>query len=200
MKGFKLRLSLSMLRIGAMTALVFCGPISSGAQQLDPTARHIQAYHQQLMPTLEHAGRLSVRECSQRFTPAITSAFDFATMTRLAAGPAWNSFSGAQQSAVREAFTRFLIADYASEVSDYSGKSAVVDPQTGPEPRGGGELAKTKLFQTGGQTVTVNYLVRSGRVIDIYLNSTISDLAIRRDEFASIIAPRGANALIKTAA
>jgi phospholipid transport system substrate-binding protein len=40
-------------------------------------------------------------------------------------------------------------------------------------------------------------LVRGERVIDIYLNGTISDLALRRDEFASIIASGGVDALIK---
>jgi phospholipid transport system substrate-binding protein len=40
-------------------------------------------------------------------------------------------------------------------------------------------------------------LVRGGRVIDVYLNGTISDLATRRDEFASIIASGGADGLIK---
>jgi phospholipid transport system substrate-binding protein len=34
-------------------------------------------------------------------------------------------------------------------------------------------------------------------VVDIYLNGTISDLALRRDEFASIIASGGADGLIK---
>jgi phospholipid transport system substrate-binding protein len=54
-----------------------------------------------------------------------------------------------------------------------------------------------RLVQPGGRTVNINYLVRSERVIDIYLNGTISDLATRRDEFASIIATGGADALIK---
>jgi phospholipid transport system substrate-binding protein len=72
-----------------------------------------------------------------------------------------------------------------------------VDPQTTPEARGGGEIVKTKLLQPGGRTVNINYLVRGGRVIDIYLNGTVSDLALRRDEFASIIASGGADALIK---
>jgi hypothetical protein len=40
-------------------------------------------------------------------------------------------------------------------------------------------------------------LVRGGRVIDVYLNGTISDLATRRDEFASIISSGGADGLIK---
>ena len=34
-------------------------------------------------------------------------------------------------------------------------------------------------------------------MIDVYFNGTISDLATRRDEFASIIASGGANGLIK---
>lgn len=149
------------------------------------------------MPTIREAGRLSVLERDRRFTPAITSAFDLATMTRLAVGPAWTTFSASQQTAVREAFARFLIADYASQVTDYSGESFVVEPKTVPEPRGGGEIVKTKLLQPGGRTVTINYLVRGGRVIDIYLNGTISDLATRRDEFSSILASGGADALIK---
>ena len=116
-------------------------------------------------------------------------------MAKLATGPAWSSFSGGQQAEVREAFTRFLIADYASEVSDYSGESFVVEPAESPESRGGGQIVKTKLLQPGGRTVTINYLVRGGRVIDVYLNGTVSDLATRRDEFASILAGGGAPTL-----
>jgi phospholipid transport system substrate-binding protein len=198
MNRFKLRLNLSTLWFAALMAVVLCSPAPSRAQQFDAAARHIQSYYQQLMPTLRQAGQLSVRERDQRFGPAITSAFDLGTMTRLATGPAWSSFSGAQQAAVREAFTRFLVADYASEVTDYSGESFVVDPQTSPESRGGGELVKTKLIQPGGRTVQINYLVRGGRVIDVYLNGTVSDLATRRDEFASILAGGGgADALVK---
>jgi phospholipid transport system substrate-binding protein len=198
MNRFKLRLSPSTPWIAALMALLLFGPVPSQAQRLDAAAGRIQAYYQQLMPTLRQAGQLSVRERNQRFTPAIASAFDFGTMARLATGPAWSSFSGAQQAAVREAFTRFLIADYASEVTDYSGQSFVVDPATSPESRGGGELVKTQLIQPGGRTVQINYLVRGGRVVDVYLNGTVSDLATRRDEFASILAGGGgADALVK---
>jgi phospholipid transport system substrate-binding protein len=83
-------------------------------------------------------------------------------------------------------------------VSDYSGESFVIDLQTSPESRGGGEIVKTKLLQPGGRTVQINYLVRGGRVIDVYFNGTVSDLAARHDEFASILARSGADALVKT--
>jgi phospholipid transport system substrate-binding protein len=196
MIDFKLRLRPSILTL-IVVAVVPFGAMRLWAQSLSPAAMHIQSYYQQLMPTIQQAGRLSVRERDRRFTPAITSAFDLATMTRLAVGPAWSTFSAGQQSAVREAFAQFIIADYASQVTDYSGESFVVEPKTVPEPRGGGEIVKTKLLQPGGRTVTINYLVRGGRVVDVYLNGTISDLATRRDEFASIIASGGADALVK---
>ena len=197
MKRFPFRLSLSAPLIAAMLALLSLSAFTSPAEA--QASRRIEAYYSQLMPTLKAAGSLSVGERDRRFGPAIRSAFDIGTMARLATGPAWSKFSGAQQAAVREAFARFLVAEYAHQVSDYSGESFVVDPQTSPEARGGGEIVKTKLLQPGGRTVQINYLVRGGRVIDVYLNGTISDLATRRDEFASILAGGGgADALVKT--
>lgn len=181
----------------AAIAMLALGAVPLLAQSLSPAARRIQSYYQELLPTIQKAGSLSVRERDRRFWPAITSAFDLATMTRLAVGPAWSSFTPAQQSAVREAFAHFLVADYASQVSEYSGESFVVEPQTSPS-QGGGEIVRTKIVQSGGRTVTINYLVRGGRVIDVYLNGTVSDLATRRDEFASILASGGgADALVK---
>src|SRR6476646_783857 len=143
MREFKLRPSLLIPTAVMMVAALFI-PSPLQAQSSSPAVAHIQSYYQQLMPTIQQAGRLSVRERDRRFTPAISSAFDLATMTRLAVGPSWSSFSGAQQAAIREGFARFIIADYAHQVSDYSGESFVVDPQTSPESRGGGELVKTK--------------------------------------------------------
>jgi phospholipid transport system substrate-binding protein len=183
--------------IAVLTALVLLGSLPLQAQAPSAAAAHIETYYQELMPTIRQAGRLTVRERDKLFAPAITTAFDLPTMTRLAVGPPWKSFSPAQQAAVREAFSRFIVADYASQIKNYSGESFVVDPQTSPESRGGGEIVKTRLLQPGGRTVNINYLVRGGRVIDVYLNGTISDLATRRDEFSSIIASGGADGLIK---
>jgi phospholipid transport system substrate-binding protein len=196
MRDFKIALSLSTISIAVVTTVAL-GMIPSRAQTPSAAAAHIQTYYQELMPTIQQAGRLSVRERDKRFGPAITSAFDLATMTRLAVGAPWKDFSAAQRAAVQEAFTRFIVAEYASQINDYSGESFVVDPQTSPETRGGGEIVKTRLLQPSGRTVSINYLVRGGRVIDVYLKGTISDLATRRDEFASVIASGGADGLIK---
>jgi len=196
MKYFKRAGSLATIGMAVVLAMAVLSSLPLSAQTPGAAAAHIQDYYQQLMPTIRQAGQLSVRERDKRFAPAITAAFDLATMTRLAVGPAWKSFTPAQQTAAQEAFTRFIVADYASQIKDYSGESFVVDPQTSPEARGGGEIVKTRILQPSGRIVNINYLVRGGRVIDVYLNGTISDLATRRDEFASIIASGGAEGLI----
>jgi phospholipid transport system substrate-binding protein len=197
MKEFDLRLNPATTRALAVVGMVLLGLLPLGAQTPSAAVAKIQTYYQQLMPTIQQAARLSVRERDRRFTPVFAAVFDMPTMTRLAVGPAWKTFSAEQQAAVRDAFARFIVADYASQIKDYSGESFVVDPQSTAESRGGGEIVKTKLLQPGGRTVNINYLVRGERVIDIYLNGTISDLATRRDEFASIIASGGADGLIK---
>jgi phospholipid transport system substrate-binding protein len=198
MNGFKFRVGLSTRVVAALLTLLL-GAIASQAEDLTPAARRIESYYQQLLPTIKLAGQLTVQERDRRFGPAIISAFDLGTMTRLAAGPAWSSFTAAEQTAVREAFTRFLVADYASQINDYSGESFVVEPDTSQESRGGGEVVKSKILQPGGRTVQINYLVRGGRIVDVYFNGTVSDLATRRDEFASILAGGGgAGALVET--
>jgi phospholipid transport system substrate-binding protein len=197
MKDSKPVLRRSIIGTAIIATMVMLCSLPARAQTSNAAAAHIQAYYQKLMPTIEQAGRLTVQERYKRFLPAITGSFDLATMTRLAVGPPWKSFSAAQQAAVREAFTHFIVADYASQIKDYSGERFVVDPQTAPASRAGGEIVKTKLLQSSGRTVIINYLVRGGRVIDVYLNGTISDLATRRDEFSSIIASGGADGLIK---
>jgi phospholipid transport system substrate-binding protein len=196
MQNFDFSAKFLISRLTVVAALFVSLPL--WAQTPSAAVTKIQTYYQQLMPTIQQAGRLSVRERDRRFAPVITAVFDIPTMTRLAVGPAWKTFSPEQQAAVRDAFARFIVADYAAQIKDYSGESFVVDPQPVAETRGGGEIVKTRLLQPGGRTVNINYLVRGERVVDIYLNGTISDLATRRDEFASIIAAGGgADALIK---
>src|SRR5262249_32494906 len=159
MKEFKLGLRLSMVGIVGATVMVVLGALPVRGQTPNAASARIEKYYEELMPTIRQAARLTVRERDKRFAPAITTAFDLPTVTRPAVGPPWRSFSPAQQEAVREAFTRFIVADYASQIDDYSGEKFVVEPQTVPETRGGGEIVKTRLLQASGRTVTINYLV-----------------------------------------
>lgn len=168
----------------AALALALCGAATSPARAMDAAAQRIETYYKTLLPAVAGASGLGVAQRAQRITPAIFSAFDIAGMTRIAVGPAWSRFSEAERSATIEAFGKFIVADYANQLGDYSGEAYKVDPNV--ERRGGDQIVKTWLG-----TTAINYLVRGARIIDIYANGTVSELATRRAEFTSILASNG---------
>jgi phospholipid transport system substrate-binding protein len=168
----------------AAVAVAACGLAPSLAQATDPAAQRIETYYATLLPAVNAARGLGVAERARRIAPAILGAFDIAAMTRLAVGPAWSDFSGSQRSETIDAFGKFIVADYANQLGDYSGEGYTVDANV--EQRGGDQIVKTRLGST-----EIDYLVRGARIIDIYANGTVSELAARRAEFSSILASSG---------
>jgi phospholipid transport system substrate-binding protein len=61
-------------------------------------------------------------------------------------------------------------------------------------------LVRTKLSDPNGEDVTLDYRMREvgGRwkIIDIYLTGTVSELALRRSEYSSLIKREGFKALL----
>ena len=178
---------------GTLAVLGFAavGYSPAWAEAMDPASRRIESYYSTLLPIVTAASGLGVGERARRISPAVLGVFDVGTMTRLAVGPDWSRFSGAERSQAIDAFGKFIVADYASQLGDYSGQSYKVDPDV--EIRGGDRVVKTQLGAT-----TINYLVRGARIVDVYANGTVSELATRRSEFSSILASNGgAEGLIK---
>ncbi|TNE56516.1 MAG: hypothetical protein EP340_11530 [Alphaproteobacteria bacterium] len=64
----------------------------------------------------------------------------------------------------------------------------------------GTKLVKTRILRAEDEDVKLNYLTADReevwRVVDIYLNSTISEVAMRRSEYSAIVAAQGFDGLI----
>ena len=89
-------------------------------------------------------------------------------------------------------------ATYANRFDGFSGERFEV-LQTADQPNGD-KIVKTRIVQSDGEAVQLNYLMRNTggawKIIDVYLNGTISELASRRAEFGSILKSGGPNALV----
>jgi phospholipid transport system substrate-binding protein len=61
---------------------------------------------------------------------------------------------------------------------------------------------KTRIIQSNGKGVPLDYLMRNSgggwKIVDVYLDGTISELASRRAEFSSILKSGGPDALISS--
>lgn len=184
------------LALGLPAVLAF----GAQAQTSDPAVARIRAFYDVLLGVMKQADKLGLRGRYDKLAPAIRDTYDLAAMTRIAVGAEWNALPQDQRTALIEAFSRMTIATYANRFDGYSGERFEVQPA--PETRTTGRVVHTRLVQSNGEPVLLDYLMRGSgnewKVVDVYLTGAISELATRRAEFATILKSGGAPALVKS--
>jgi phospholipid transport system substrate-binding protein len=142
--------------------------------------------------TLGYEGRY------KKLEPALVEVYDFTEMARVTTGRYWRSFTDDQKQQVVAAFRDLSIATYAARFDGSSGERFEI---LGEEPAPAGNLrVNNQIVPANGEPIRVDYLLRQDggqwRVIDVYLKSSVSELAVRRDEFAKVLAKSGFDGLI----
>jgi phospholipid transport system substrate-binding protein len=187
----------TMLAAGAAFA-VSLSALDTRAAAATP-ATTLTSFYDVLLSVMKEGQKLGFDGRRQKLAPAVMRAFDLSLMTRLVVGLQWPSLPADEQRQLVAAFTEFSVATYASQFDDFSGERFEVDPKPAPAP-GGDVIVKTKLVQSSGEPVQLDYLLRQEqgdwRIIDVYLQGTISQLAARRSEFSAILRDQGASGLI----
>lgn len=134
----------------------------------------------------------------EKLEPALVEAYDFTEMARVTTGRYWRSFTDDQKQRVVAAFRDLSIATYASRFDGSNGERFEL---LGEEPAPAGNLrVNSQIVPASGEPTRVDYLLRQNggqwRVIDVRLKSSVSELAVRRDEFTRILANSGVDGLI----
>ena len=168
------------------------------AESSDPAASRITSFYGSLLDTMKQAKQLGVKGRYEKLSPVLAKTYDLASMSKLAVGPSWSALTPQQQAAIVNAFTRMTIATYASRFDGFSGEQFQI-LETSDRPNGD-KIVKTQIVKSDGDTVPLNYLMRKSgadwKIVDIYLDGTISELANRRAEFGSILKSGGPDALV----
>jgi phospholipid transport system substrate-binding protein len=188
----------SLIALGGLAALA----LPRAARAADPGASPvsvIRKFYDVLLGAMKDGPRIGFAGRRDRLAPVVSQTFDFPLMTRLMVGPQWATLSAAQQQQLTAAFGSFSIATYANRFDDYSGER--FDTEDQPFMAANGDaIVKSKLVPQNGDIVELDYLMRGGsnrwQVIDVYLSSTVSELATRRSEFASVLRRDGPDALV----
>lgn len=185
--------------LGALPGAVAATALGA-ADEASLVTAPIRAFYDALLDVMRRARALGVHGRYDALAPVIRATFDLAAMTRISVGPRWNAIPPEQQAALIDGFTRMTIATYASRFDGYSGERFEVDPAV--ETRKTGSVVHTRLVQSNGEPIAINYLMRHSapgwKVVDVYLTGTISELATRRSEFNAILDAGGPMKLIDT--
>ena len=171
-------------------------PAQQAASASDPQAV-AQGFYEALLSTMRDGRSLGQSGRYARLAPIVSRTFDLAFMARLAVGPSWATLAPAQQQRLTEAFGNYVSATYADRFDSYSGEQLEV---TGERPYGLDVMVQTKIVKSNGETTSLDYLMRQNRgawqISDVYLDGTISQLALQRSEFNAILRREGVDGLV----
>ncbi|HVJ78042.1 MAG TPA: ABC transporter substrate-binding protein [Hyphomicrobium sp.] len=174
-----------------------CVPVITPAYAVGTPDQAIDVLNAKLLATMKQAQALGVQGRYQALQPILSKTYDIPSMTRMAVGPTWDTLQPGQKAALTDAFSRMMIATYAKRFDGFSGETFKITEITN---RASDKMVKTQIIQSNGKPVPINYLMRKSgpdwKVVDVYLDGTISELASRRAEFSSILRSSGPDALI----
>ena len=187
------RTALSLL-IALFVALA-ASDVRAADAPADPAARQIELFYAALIDTMKNGRELGIQGRYRQLAPVAEDVFDLGAMTRLTVGPAWSTMSETDHKAVTDAFGRLMLSNYAKNFKSFGGEQFVVDPMV--KMRNEDKIVESKLVRSGGRsTVPFNYRMHlvgdKWKIIDVYLNGYVSQVALRRADFSSTVASSGA--------
>ena len=198
-------------RAFARLALVLLTALASSPASADPAAPSpdvaapaspsaaIDALHASLLDVMKNAVSLGYAGREQKLRTVIPKYFDVDEMARQSlGGQLWKSASEEAKKRYLETFERFMVANYAGRFDGYSGQSFETLGEV-PGPRDT-VIVKSRLIDPTDKNVDLNYRMHqvggTWKVVDVYLDGSVSELALRRSEFVSIVKRQNLDALL----
>ena len=186
------------LRITATVVLCLClVHLPAGATGIEPleVVVRLQA---SLLQAMKNAEELGYQGRFNQLEPVVTSSHDLSFVARLAVGKYWKTFDDEQKVRFVSIFHKLSISTYADRFDGYAGEQFTVVSQK-QRPRGK-MLVETLLTKSDGEELHFNYLLRQvddhWRIINIMVDG-VSDLALKRAEYTSLVKKEGFAALIR---
>lgn len=173
-------------------------PPASVAPAASSPVPTIEAFHAGLLAIMKDAKALGFQGRIDKLEPLMGRTFDLEFMASKTVGRHWATLSPADQKRWAETFTRFTTANYAGRFTGFTGEQFVT---LGVEDAASNtRLVLTKIIVPGDEDVELNYRVMQEgagwKVIDVYLNGKVSELALRRSEYASALKRDGFEQLV----
>jgi phospholipid transport system substrate-binding protein len=186
---------------GAPAAEAGAPATESGVPATESSAptKVVDALHENLISVMKDAKTLGYDGRFEQLEPVIGELFDIPFMAEKSIGRYWKTVDEENRAHLLTTFERFTVANYAGRFTGYSGQFFETFKEQ--ESRHGTVLVYSRLVSGNGETVQLNYRLRPAgddgwRIIDVLLNGTVSELALRRSEYSSLIRREGFAALM----
>jgi phospholipid transport system substrate-binding protein len=162
-------------------------------------ARHpIEQLYAVLVECLKNADALGLEGRRAKIAPAVENAYDLPFMSEKILGRHWKTLGEPDHTRWTDTFGRLTVATYAERMTGFTGQVFEV-VRVEPSQRDTA-VVYTQVVTPKETPIAINYRMRQNgegwRIIDVYLNGTVSELALRRSEYAAVLQRDGFETLV----
>jgi phospholipid transport system substrate-binding protein len=163
----------------------------------DPAAIQVERLQTALLKSMRAGSRVSLADRYRDLEPVIEEVFDLPLITRLCIGPPWAKFSPEQQQVSLAAFRRLTIASYAFNFREFDGEKFEIEDIVAH--RGVYKVVQAHLIAPHDTPANLTYQMHEAggvwKIVDVYYDG-VSELTMRRSDFAAALASGGVPVLI----
>ena len=194
-------------RLGSAAAVLLLLAGSAAADPAAPSAPDaaqathvVEGLHEAMLGVMKQAQQLGYQGRLARLQPAIASRYDFAFIAEKSVGLTWKELDTAQRAKLVDALGRLAGANYAARMAEFSGERFET---LGTENASQGTiLVHTRVVDGDGEPISLDYRLRSTpdlgpRIVDVFYDGTVSELAMRRSEYSALLKKGGIDALLE---
>jgi len=157
----------------------------------------VESFQTELINVMKNGQKLGFAGRYDKLYDPVSNSHDLIKIARIVIGKEWEKLSEDQQKKLVDVFSRLSVASYAHNFKDYSGESFTFESEE--ETTRGGVVVHSRLTIPDDKPVKFDYMLKekgnSWRIINIIANG-VSDLALKRSEYTTILQREGFDALI----
>lgn len=183
--------------IGMMLAAILATVGRGGAEE--SAARQVIArLDQGLLAVLKEAEALGFDGRMRRLEPLVIAAYDVPFMAEKSLGQGWKSLSEVDRQKWVDLSRQFSVANYAANFDRWADQSIDI---VGEEPGANDtQIVHTRITTPSIEPIEMNYRLHQTeagwRIVDVYLKGTVSELALRRADYTSMLERSGFEGLV----
>lgn len=185
----------------ALIVLALLGLAGAPARAADVASATaaVERFHGVLIANMRDGKTVGFEGRKQKLEPVIKDTFDLPSMARVSAGAAWTKMPEEERSKVIAAFADWTVASYAANFKEWDGEAFATK---GAKDDGKGNImVETALNLKSSSPVAFTYRMRevagAPKVVDIFLDGAVSQMAMHRSQFAAALTAGGVANLLK---
>lgn len=175
-------------------AVLYAAPTACSAGQASAVVQSFQAV---LLDAMQQAKALGVKGRYDKLGPAIEAAFHLPLMAATASAPYWHDGTAAQRSRLLAAFHRMSASTVATLFDDYGGETFRVVRER--KTAGPTVMVDTQVVRPEDDPIDITYVAARLRdrwwIIDLVVGGGISEVRVRRSEYARFLREGGLDRL-----